>query len=151
MGVGGLQGYGEAGFVAGGGDDGSSRDGGVWWKGKGEGRAVSARSCGDEVPEGYGFVVVGGGPAIGYLASVGCGRRGLMIQEEEVSREEVVLGAPGLEGFGGERGLVGLGDLALTPLDEGELDDGGGKFWRGGADGFKGVPGLLELLRGLVL
>ena len=146
-----MQGYGDSGFVAGGGEDGSARDGGIGWQRESERRAVYARGGGDEIPDVYGFVVVGARPAVGYLAGIGCGHCGLTALKEDARGEEVIFGSPGLEFFGFEGRLIGRVELALAPLNERELDDCGSKPGRGGMDGFEGMPGLIKLLRGLLL
>ena len=74
-----------------------------------------------------------------------------MTLEEDIAGEEVILGAPGLEFFGGERGFVGGGEVSLAPLNQGELDERGCEPGGLGADGFEGMLGLRKLLRGLLL
>ena len=122
-GVGWLEDDGEAGRLAAiGAEDRTARDGCIDGQREGEGRAVSAIGEGHLVPEVHGLIVIGAGPAVGHLSGVMGGEGGLMPLEEEVSGEEVILGAPGLEFFGGERGLVGGVHLSLSPLNQGQFD-----------------------------
>jgi len=151
VGVGGLEYDGEAGFAASGAEDGAARHGGVGGKREGEGRAVTAIGDGHLIPEVDCFVVIRARPAVGNLSREVCRDCRLIALEEDVCGEEVILGAPGLEFFGGERSLVGVDEMPQAPLNQGELDEGGSKLGGLSVDGFESVPGLLELLGSLLL
>ena len=97
-GVGWLEYDGEAGgSVAVGAEDGAARNGCIGGQREGEGRAIATHGGGHLVPEVHGLIVIGAGPAVGYLSGVVGGEGWLMPLEEEMSGEEVILGAPGLE------------------------------------------------------
>jgi hypothetical protein len=121
-GAGGLQDDGEAGFAAVGAEDGAARDRCIGGQRECEGRTVSAIGGGDLIPEIYCLIVIGAGPVVGYLSRIFCGEGGLMTLEEDASGEEVILGAPGLEFFGGEGSFVGGVELVLAPLNQRQLD-----------------------------